>query len=208
MADKTQSLADRINDALPQTFCRQCGFAGCREYAEAVAAGLAPINRCPPGGDEGIHALSLITHQLYLPLDPEYGRELPFAVARIRGDECIGCGRCRKVCPVDAITGGPKRLHAVIEDACTGCSLCQAACPIACISMVETGAEWTPERRLPPQTVIRPASPALRENPWNRKPATRLWVRGISPARRRLSKPSSRLPPKNKFHPNSGGAFT
>ena len=123
-----------------------CGFAGCREYAEAVAAGLAPINRCPPGGDEGIHALSLITHQLYLPLDPEYGRELPFAVARIRGDECIGCGRCRKVCPVDAITGGPKRLHAVIEDACTGCSLCQAACPIACISMVETGAEWTPEK--------------------------------------------------------------
>ena len=206
MADKTQSLADRINDALPQTFCRQCGFAGCREYAEAVAAGLAPINRCPPGGDEGIHALSLITHQPYQPLDPEYGRELPFAVARIRGDECIG--RCRKVCPVDAITGGPKRLHAVIEDACTGCSLCQAACPIACISMVENEEDWTLEKASDASDRHQARKSRLERESREQEARYAALGQGDLVRKKAAIEAILALAAKNRFHPNSGGAFT
>jgi len=41
--------ADAIDALLPQTQCRQCSYAGCRPYAEAIAAGRAGINQCPPG---------------------------------------------------------------------------------------------------------------------------------------------------------------
>ena len=48
------SLADRIEDALPQTQCTRCGYPDCRAYAEAIARGEAGITQCPPGGAEGI----------------------------------------------------------------------------------------------------------------------------------------------------------
>lgn len=136
------NLIEALDAILPQTQCRQCGFRGCREYARAMAEGSAPVNRCPPGGNAGIARLAAALGREPLPLDPEYGREMPFAVARIRADECIGCGRCQRVCPVDAVIGSQKRLHAVIEEACTGCSLCESACPISCIDMVEAGRAW------------------------------------------------------------------
>ena len=145
----TPELAERcrrIDLLLPQSQCRQCGFEGCSAYAGAIARGEAPINRCAAGGAAGIRRIAELTGLPVVPLDPEYGTEKPFAVARIRASECIGCRRCIRACPTDAIIGAPKRLHAVVSDACTGCSLCQAACPLACIDMVETGEEWTPEK--------------------------------------------------------------
>ena len=137
-------LEERLDALLPQTFCRQCGFDGCRAYARAMAEGRALPNRCAPGGDAGAAALAQVLGVPGLPLDPEYGREMPFAVARIRPAECIGCARCRKACPVDAVTGGPKRLHAVIEAACSGCALCVDACPVGAIATKEAGREPVP----------------------------------------------------------------
>ena len=134
-----------IDDALAQTECRQCGFDGCAAYAEAIASGLAPINRCAPGGARGIARLAALTGLPETPLDPEFGREMPFARARIRAMECIGCAWCVRACPTDAIAGAPKHLHAVIEERCTGCSLCAPACPMDCIEFVEAGREWTAE---------------------------------------------------------------
>ena len=55
----TTDLIARLEDALPQTQCRQCGYACCTEYARAIAAGT-PINRCPPGGAAGIRALAAL----------------------------------------------------------------------------------------------------------------------------------------------------
>ncbi len=135
--------AETIDDLLPQTECRQCGFEGCAAYAQAIAEGLAPINRCAPGGARGIRRLAAATGLPELPLDPEYGTEVPFARATIRADECIGCAWCAKACPTDAIAGAPKHLHAVIESRCTGCSLCAPACPMDCIDFVDAGREWT-----------------------------------------------------------------
>ena len=54
----TPDLADRIDDLLPQTQCRRCGYDGCRPYAEAIAAKTNDIDRCPPGGDTLIVALA------------------------------------------------------------------------------------------------------------------------------------------------------
>ncbi len=43
---ESDPIVDKIDSILPQTQCGQCGFAGCRPYAEAIASGEADINRC------------------------------------------------------------------------------------------------------------------------------------------------------------------
>ena len=137
------ALADRINDALPQTQCTRCGFPDCKAYAQAIAQDNAPINQCPPGGLEGIAVLSKITGQPALPLNPDNGNEGPMTVAVIDEAWCIGCTLCLKVCPTDAILGSNKVMHTVIEAACTGCDLCLPVCPVDCIEMVPISDERT-----------------------------------------------------------------
>ncbi|MBV5331747.1 RnfABCDGE type electron transport complex subunit B, partial [bacterium] len=51
-------LVEKIESILPQTQCGQCGFPGCRPYAEAISSGEADINLCPPGGAEGVRKLA------------------------------------------------------------------------------------------------------------------------------------------------------
>lgn len=130
------TLAERIDAALPQTQCTRCGYPDCRSYAQAVAAGDAAINRCPPGGDEGIHRLAQITGQPVIALDTRRGIEAPRLLAVIDENWCIGCTLCIKACPVDCIIGAPKRMHTVIDADCTGCELCVPACPVDCIALL------------------------------------------------------------------------
>jgi len=138
-------IVDQINEILPQTQCGQCGFPGCKPYAEAIAAGEA-INKCPPGGEAGIQALADLLDLEVIPLDAEHGEESPRpAVAFIREDECIGCTKCIQACPVDAILGAAKQMHTVIASECTGCDLCVEPCPVDCIDMLreeETLQSW------------------------------------------------------------------
>lgn len=129
----TPTLADRIDDLLPQTQCEQCGFHGCRPYAEAIASGDAGIDRCPPGGAAGIERLAALLDRPVVPLDPTHGVEKPRALARIVEADCIGCTKCIQVCPVDAIVGASKVMHTVVVGLCTGCELCVPACPVDCI---------------------------------------------------------------------------
>jgi electron transport complex protein RnfB len=129
------TLADRIEDVLPQTQCTKCGFDGCRPYAEAIAAGTAEINQCPPGGAEGIARLSSVTGRKVIPLNPVNGLERPRAVAYIDESLCIGCTLCIQACPVDAIVGAGKLMHTVVPSLCTGCDLCVSPCPVDCIVM-------------------------------------------------------------------------
>jgi electron transport complex protein RnfB len=138
-------LADRVNALLPQTQCRRCGHDGCRPYAEAVAAGAAPINRCPPGGGATIVALAALLDTEVLPLDPAYGPAQALAIAHIDEAACIGCTLCIKVCPVDAIVGAPKLMHTVLASHCTGCELCLPPCPVDCIAMLAANRAWGAE---------------------------------------------------------------
>lgn len=137
------ATADQILDALPQTQCTRCGYPDCAGYAQAIAAGEAPINQCPPGGAEGIARLARLTGQPETPLSPAFGLEGPLTVAVIDEDWCIGCTLCIKACPVDCIVGASKLMHTVIDDQCTGCELCVPACPVDCIAMVPVTGQAT-----------------------------------------------------------------
>lgn len=139
----TTARAAVIDAALPQTQCTRCGYPDCRRYAEAVAEGGAAINRCPPGGAEGIVRLARITGQPVLPLDPDRGNEGPRALAVIDEAWCIGCTLCIKACPVDCIVGASKLMHTVIDAQCTGCELCVPVCPVDCITMLPVTGEAT-----------------------------------------------------------------
>ena len=136
VAATVDRLAQALDDALPQTQCTRCGYPDCRSYAGAIAAGEAPINQCPPGGQEGIARLAAITGRPVLPLNPAHGAEAARLLALIDEAWCIGCTRCLDACPVDCIVGGPKLMHTVIDDQCTGCELCVPACPVDCIALV------------------------------------------------------------------------
>lgn len=129
---ETPPIIDEIEKIMPGTNCGQCGMAGCRAAAEAVAEGSAPVNLCPPGGRELAVQLSEIT-----------GAEIPSArgvavddapqVAFIFEDHCTGCTKCFKRCPTDAIVGAAKQIHTVVFDACTGCNACVEVCPTQAI---------------------------------------------------------------------------
>jgi len=131
------TLADQIENLLPQTQCSKCGYPACRPYAEAIADGRAAFNQCPPGGAEGIARLASLLGQPLLPLNPVNGVERSRTRAVIDEAACIGCTLCIQACPVDAIVGAAKQMHTVLPDACTGCDLCVAPCPVDCIAMVE-----------------------------------------------------------------------
>jgi len=135
MSDSRKTLADRIEDLLPQTQCTKCGYPACRPYAEAIADGSAGYNQCPPGGAEGIARIAALLGRPVIPMNPVHGEERERPVAVIDETLCIGCTLCIQACPVDAIVGAAKQMHTVLPSLCTGCDLCVAPCPVDCIQM-------------------------------------------------------------------------
>jgi electron transport complex protein RnfB len=128
-----KDLAVRIDALLPQTQCTKCGYNGCRPYADAIACGVADIDQCPPGGDEGVALLARLLGREAKPLNPANGVYRAPQVAVIVEPDCIGCTKCIQACPVDAIVGASRLMHTVIASWCTGCELCLPPCPVDCI---------------------------------------------------------------------------
>ena len=140
-------LAAQIDALLPQTQCTRCGYPDCAAYAQSIAERQAEINRCPPGGAQGIARLAALLQRPALPLNPACGAEAPRLLAVIDPAQCIGCTLCIQACPVDAIAGVAKHMHTVIAPWCTGCALCLPPCPVDCIRM-----EPLPDAELATQT--------------------------------------------------------
>jgi electron transport complex protein RnfB len=141
----SSELARRIDALLPQTQCTRCGHGGCMPYAEALAAGLADIDQCPPGGEAGVASLARLLGREPKPVNPANGPCTPPRVAIIDEATCIGCTKCIQACPVDAIVGASQRMHTVIAAWCTGCELCVPPCPVDCIAFAEASALPAPD---------------------------------------------------------------
>lgn len=137
------SLVERIESVLPQTQCRECGYEGCKPYAQALAQGKAEINLCAPGGGEVVQDIAALLDRPVLA--PAKIQEK--ALAWIDEAVCIGCTACIRACPVDAIMGASKLMHTVIASECTGCGLCVAPCPVDCIYMQPVEADYLPLAR-------------------------------------------------------------
>ncbi|NRA71183.1 MAG: electron transport complex subunit RsxB [Gammaproteobacteria bacterium] len=140
---KEDPVAEKIDLLLPQTQCGQCGYPGCRPYAEAVANG-DDITKCAPGGKATIEQIADL---LSVPIPDNSNNDdiVIKKVAFIIEDDCIGCTKCIQACPVDAILGTTKQMHTVIIDECTGCDLCVEPCPVDCIEMIpvaQTTKNW------------------------------------------------------------------
>ena len=150
---REQDLSTVINRLLPQTQCGQCGYPGCIPYAEAIASGAAPINLCPPGGDQTIRHIADLLGKNFKPLAPQLTAESQKHVALIDEERCIGCFKCITACPVDAILGARGQMHTVMPKPCTGCGLCVEPCPVDCIAMVPADTRikkwvWTKPQRM------------------------------------------------------------
>lgn len=126
------SRVDEVLAMLPAANCGQCGFPGCAGAAEAIVAGSASPSCCPPGGKTV--ALAIAEH---LGLSLAAGEEMRPTIACIHSHLCIGCTKCIKFCPSDAIIGATRQLHAVMDEACTGCKQCAEKCPTGAIEMQE-----------------------------------------------------------------------
>ncbi len=128
-------LVSKVDELLPQTQCGQCGYPGCRPYAAAIVHEAAPINLCPPGGEDTIHRLAELLGRDVVALADTAQTNMKHSVAFIDESLCIGCTHCRDVCPVDAIVGAHQFMHTILADECTGCELCLPRCPVDCIHM-------------------------------------------------------------------------
>lgn len=156
------NLVEKIDQLLPQTQCKQCGFEGCLPYAESLSKGESNINRCPPGGLPVMRSLAQLLNQPESDIDPECGTTTPLHVVYIDEALCIGCTKCIQACPVDAIVGTKKQMHTVIQSECTGCDLCIAPCPLDCIYIKPHSEETLPEVGLSSQQKIRAEKSRLR----------------------------------------------
>ncbi len=129
-------LAQRLEQALPGAQCAQCGFPGCRAYAEAMANGTAPCNKCTPGGPDTTEQLAAILGTPIPEDDNDDAIFTPRLVATIHESLCTGCSKCTRHCPVDAIEGAVRMPHHINERECIGCNECVKTCPERCIELV------------------------------------------------------------------------
>jgi electron transport complex protein RnfB len=145
---------------LPGVNCGACGYAGCSDYAKAIATGDTGIEKCAPGGSEVLEALAAATGAaanavekmvalVHCSGDADTANHQHayngimdcHAAHQLAGGDmtcnygCLGYGSCAEVCPVDAIEI-KNNLAIVHPELCIGCKACVSSCPRDIISMV------------------------------------------------------------------------
>jgi len=130
--ESSGGIEAELEAVLPGTNCGQCGFPGCAGAAQALASGEASVTCCPPGGKALAEVLAA---RLGVSLDSSAVAEALPVIAGVREEICIGCTKCLKACPTDALVGAVKQIHSVIREACTGCAKCEPVCPTGAIEL-------------------------------------------------------------------------
>lgn len=158
----------QVEEALPGANCGACGYAGCAAYAEAIAAGEAPLTLCGPGGAETANKVASImgvevevsdrkmVTQVHCRGNKktsvyafEYKgiKDCNALYAMFQGDKeckftCLALGSCMKVCPVDAIHYDSAGRVYVDKDACISCGKCVEVCPTGVMQFIPYDADY------------------------------------------------------------------
>lgn len=133
---KNNPIIDKLNLLLPQYNCGHCNYPSCLLYAESIIQKKENINKCVPGGKEVILNISKLLNRKNTKI--KKNKKLYYETAFIEEKNCIGCTKCSKICPIDAIVGSENTIHTVLQEICTGCKLCISPCPTDCISIIKT----------------------------------------------------------------------
>ncbi|MDR1529508.1 MAG: RnfABCDGE type electron transport complex subunit B [Burkholderiales bacterium] len=133
--------AARLDEILPQYQCGRCDYVDCAHYAQALAQACAPPTSCAPGDIEVARALAQAMN-VSLPENITFEPETLQCVVIDEAD-CVGCTRCLRACPLDALIGAAKKIHAVLPSLCSGCGLCLSVCPLDCMKLMSVGRQWT-----------------------------------------------------------------
>ncbi|MDO9339596.1 MAG: RnfABCDGE type electron transport complex subunit B [Bacteroidales bacterium] len=147
---------DEIQAVLPAANCGGCGFAGCRNFAEAlVNADTFEGLNCPVGGAEVMDMAAKILGKEALVVDPLVAVLLCNGTPEYRprtskydgasdcrishnlyiGETdcsygCLGNGDCVRACSFDAMyMDTATELPVIIDDKCVACGACMKACP-------------------------------------------------------------------------------
>jgi len=87
--------------------------------------------------------------------ETEEGKAEPVAETKpkyeIDQEKCIGCTKCARICPVEAISGEPKKPHVIDKEVCVACGQCADACPVSAIHVEGEGAAMDPEEKPEPE---------------------------------------------------------
>jgi Na+-translocating ferredoxin:NAD+ oxidoreductase RNF subunit RnfB len=167
LAVKYNPLIDEVDEELPKGQCGSCGFAGCRQYAEAVVnRPEVPPNMCVPGGNDVAKIVARLVGKAAVELKPakavvmcrgvrgdgcnvKYlydGLDDCAAAAQLYGGDksceyaCLGFGNCSRACPYKALSMGPDDLPRVDIEKCVGCGICVDTCPRGVMMLVPTDA--------------------------------------------------------------------
>lgn len=167
LAVEENPLIDEVEAVLPSGQCGNCGFAGCRQYAEMVVNNPdVTADLCTPGGAEVAAKIAEITGKdagnvqavkavpqckgctdencrgkyIYEGLVDCVAAAQLFAGMKLCEFGCLGLGNCERACPFDAIHITDAGLPEVNVDKCVGCGLCMQACPKDIISLVPVSA--------------------------------------------------------------------
>ncbi|ABX42424.1 [FeFe] hydrogenase, group A [Lachnoclostridium phytofermentans] len=77
-------------------------------------------------------------------------------------DNCIGCDKCTKVCPVDCIVGDFKEQHYIDYTRCTHCGACLSTCPVNAITSGNNSILFLRDLATPNKIVITQMAPSVR----------------------------------------------